>query len=205
MLLNDEERLLYFQSSLNLFHYCLVNYRNKRVSFENFMKLDTLKKMRVRDYFYKNEYLLDEYLAQNDLNIEHKYLLEGFRKRVSGTFLILKQLKEHAIFINNDTLVVYAVKALSDPFIHYCGLLPRIVMTTILPFKDKIIYDGYISHYDVEIEANKKKIYEEIYQLAKAENKIVYNLWEDKQERIDVSKIHFQIHKSNFLNQVKKN
>lgn len=99
-----------------------------------------------REAFLKNGRLLDDFLTSNAdcLTNGQILILKGFKKQIHSDFVILKCLIKHAIFIDTKTDKFYAVKSLSDRFDDFFKNFPVLVKTTILPFYDQIIYDGFI-------------------------------------------------------------
>ena len=113
--------------------------------------IDTQNAVKVRDALWKNEAVLDQFIAGNpaqlppqDLNI-----LKSWKHRRLGTFIIFKILKKHAIFISQDKEAdVFAVKGLYSSFEEMFGPnLPTMVETVLLPFNDDIITDGLFQGY----------------------------------------------------------
>lgn len=107
---------------------------------------------------------------------EQLSILEGFRKGIHGQFILLKCLSEHAVFKNIDNGKFYAVKALSDSFEELIPEYSAIFELNILPFKGKIIYDGFIKGGQIKIGANIKKSLIEEYKQAKKNKKIITTL-----------------------------
>ncbi len=112
-----------------------------------FLKLPFQRKYQCREKFYQNIGLLDSYLATHTLFLEEEEIsiLKGFRKNIRSDFIILKCLTQHAIFIDSKTDAIYAVKALHDRFDEFFHRFPVYCSTALIPFKDTIIYDGFIS------------------------------------------------------------
>ena len=55
------------------------------------------------------------------------------------------------VFLSStEPVVAYGVVALFDPFEAVIGpYLPRMIKTTLLPFKGRIVYDGLVTGYNV--------------------------------------------------------
>src|SRR4030095_2247122 len=100
-----------------------------------------------------NEYLLEQYIAENldQLSTRDINILTSFKKRITGDFIIVKCLKKHAIFIHAKSNKMYTVYALNDTFDSFFDHFPVLITTTLLPFKDKIIYDGFIQNSNIHI------------------------------------------------------
>ena len=93
--------------------------------------------------------LLDNYLSSNldNFTSEQIKILTGFKKKITSDFIIFKCLKKYAIFIDSKDNKFYAVKALGDRFDKFFDRFPVFIKTTILPYNDQIIYDGFITSY----------------------------------------------------------
>lgn len=114
---------------------------------EAFFKLPFQRKYQCREAMYKNIYLLSRYIKENaeQLNYNDIQILQGFKRKVQSDFIILKCLARYAIFIDSKTDAIYAVKSLADRFDKFFNRFPVCCSTTIIPFKDTIIYDGFIN------------------------------------------------------------
>ena len=140
-----------------------------------FKNLGFKVKFQCRDRFLKNPKILDGYLAQHveDFDKERIKFLKGFRKRIPGYFVILKYLKHNAVFIDLNTSKVYLVKAVGDRFDKLIPWTPKIVKATILPFQDKIIYDGFMEPYRIRIGKVYKYDLNMLYKNAKVKNELI--------------------------------
>ena len=89
----------------------------------------------------------------------------------------LKCLTRYCVFIDCKTDLIYAVKALSDPFEDFFHRFPVFCSTTLLPFKNTIIYDGFIStRGNVFLGSGISATMNEKYKQAKKNNTIVATL-----------------------------
>ncbi|MCB0650669.1 MAG: hypothetical protein KDC85_05285 [Saprospiraceae bacterium] len=124
----------------------------KNTTLEKFLGWSVEKKYPIREALYENLHLLDEFIHEfsKELSKEDIELIQQFKHFTKGTFVVVKLTSEHAIFM--DDQFAYEVLALSDPFEMFWGNnLPVMVEAVLLPFKDKIIYDGIISSYPILI------------------------------------------------------
>lgn len=167
MILTEREYRVFLKTHLGLLFHTgqIANIINKKERFENFVKEGLSIKFKCREHFLENADVLESYIETNfeKLTSEEISILMGFKKLVSSKFIIYKCLNEHAIFIDTKDNKVYAVKALGDPFPDLFHHFPILVEATILPFKDKIIYDGFLITSDMYfgggLKATIKKIY----------------------------------------------
>ncbi len=145
---------------------------------------DFQQKTKCREALYKDNALLEGFLKENPfgLSTEDKEIAAGFRHRLSGRFVFMKQLKEHAIF--TDDKYAYGVLALSTPFEMVMGFapLPCMVEAVLLPFKGKIIYDGFLLPYNVRFGGGYKSSFNDQLKEAKANYGIVTSLPFDGKE-----------------------
>ena len=82
------------------------------------------------------------------------------------------------VFLSStEPVVAYGVLALFDPFEVVIGpYLPRMIKTTLLPFKGRIVYDGLITGYNITFGPGIKRRLNESYKEAKERSGIVTSL-----------------------------
>lgn len=148
---------------------------SNEVDFMEFVEMDYKVKFKCRQLSYKHKSLFDNYLKneQNNLSSNEIEILSGFKKSISGDFVIYKCLTNNAIFINTKDNSFYAVKSLSDPFTHFFEYFPVLVKATIVPFKEKIIYDGFFEIYNMSFGSGWKETLKNEYNKAKQLNRII--------------------------------
>jgi hypothetical protein len=148
------------------------------LNFDQFLKLDFKAKFKCRKALFENEDILDEYVASNydHLSVDELDILNGFKRRVKSNFVILKCLTNYAIFIDTKDNKFYAVKALKDPFDMFFDRFPVQVSTVLIPFKNTIIYDGFMESYNIYFGSNIRRSLNEEYKLAKQQKIICTNL-----------------------------
>ena len=180
MTLDQDEYNLFLKTHLALLHFSGLkgNIISLNTSLEKFTNLSFENKFKCREYLYEHPHLLDEFLQANSasLGIDEISVIKNFKKKISGNFIILKCLKKHAIFLKGDN--TYAVKALGDSFHEFFSYFPVTVTATILPFKDKIIYDGFMQSPDIELHfgSNMRREFNEQYQHAKKTKTIIVSM-----------------------------
>lgn len=126
-----------------------------KLSLEDFKNVSFETKFQVREALYEHPEYIDKFVKENpyDLSNEDLQVAGNFRYFKKGQFWVLKLLKKHAIFFDDD--FAYGVLALSDPFERFFGNnLPILVETVLLPFEGKIIYDGMILSGNITIGRN---------------------------------------------------
>ena len=66
----------------------------------------------IADRLWGNTELIDEYLAEEKLPEEHKNIILGWKKRISGKFIVERHLKKGTIFIQAENNEVYLVSGI---------------------------------------------------------------------------------------------
>ena len=124
--------------------------------------------------------LIDAFADENPFEFSEEDLevVRSWKHLVSGTFYVFRYLKTHTIFLTDkEPVVAYGVLALFDPFEAVIGPdLPRMVETTLLPFKGKIVYDGLFTGYNVTFGGGIKRRLNESYKEAKERFGIITSL-----------------------------
>ncbi len=155
MLLPREEGELFFK-----LHWTLLAYTNQHLHIleqetdkEDIPFLPAENRMQLRDALYEHPELLQGFIAENPerLTADELSIVASWQHRVQDDFYILRYLKRYAVFLGHKPSRLYGVWALSEPIdTILCGHpLPVLVRAVLLPFKDKIIYDGYLSTYGI--------------------------------------------------------
>jgi hypothetical protein len=147
---------------------------------DDYARLSSEKKIKVRDLLWKRPGLMDDYIQANpdafsDGELE---ILRGWRNQfVKGTFYIFRHLQKGTLFIG-DKNKVYSVVGLVTPFDEIIPgyALPQLVETVLLPFKGRIVYDGLFSGYNLVIGGNIRADLNRVYQVAKHKERIITNL-----------------------------
>ncbi len=177
MTLTDIEYKTFLKTHLDLLFY--IGQQSKIIAddmiFDVFIELDFSIKLKCRDFLLDNKILLDDYISTNfdHLTTEQISILTGFKKTITSDFVIFKCLTNNAIFIDTKDNRFYAVKALGDRFDHFFDRFPVLVNTTLLPFNDQIIYDGFIKPTGVYFGPEMTSSMKEDYKIAKRNNQIL--------------------------------
>jgi hypothetical protein len=180
MILTDEEYKQFLKTNLDLLFYVghQKNIVPEKISFSKFLNLDFQIKFKCRESLLEDENLIDEYIASNfdHLTSDQIKILTGFKKKISSNFVIFKCLANYAIFIDTKDNKFYAVKALGDIFDTFFSNFPVNISTTLIPFKDKIIYAGFIESSGVYYGRNMTETMNEDYKEAKRNKKVLTRL-----------------------------
>ena len=100
--------------------------------------------------FYENkDFIIDSFVNENPykFNDEELEIVKGYKKAYRDVFLVMKYDSLYTSFVVQNN--VYMVKGLNVPIdeIIFYQKLPCPVMTTLLPFKNNIIYDSILNEY----------------------------------------------------------
>lgn len=180
MTLTDKEYKEFLKTHLDLLFYAghKRSILPKDFSLKKFLNLDFQIKLKCREFLFEHENLIDEYIASNfdHLTTDQIKILAGFKKKIRSSFVIFKCLTNYAIFIDTKDNKFYAVKALGDSFDTFFDNFPVNISTTLIPFKDKIIYDGFIQSSGVYYGPNMTETMNEDYKKAKRNKEILTSL-----------------------------
>lgn len=134
-----------------------VNERKKLIdnisSVEDLPKLGPEGIMKIRESLLKNPKLIISFVSENPnlLSKEELKIVEKWKDGIYADFFIVKFTKEYTIFYSSDSDKCYGVLNLISKFDEVLGssYLPIMVKAWLIPFKDKIIYDGLIVPYRI--------------------------------------------------------
>jgi len=109
---------------------------------------------KLRDACYENPAIFAAYLAANPdrLPADELAVVAGWRHRLTGEFYIVRHLKMYTVFMSmKEPAHLYGVLGLIDPLEVVMGgaPVPILVKATLLPFRERIIYDGMINPYRI--------------------------------------------------------
>lgn len=148
-------------SDIDLFYhlyYSLLIYVNQKFGLfagvsgsEEMSELTPLQVTELRQQLYTHPYLFDLFAEENPLKFSPDLLqiVSTWHNFISGRFYIYSYQKNYAVLIDDrPPSKAYGVLALDCPFPELVGsVLPVMVETVLLPFKNKIIYDGTLQAY----------------------------------------------------------
>ena len=152
MILTEKEYIKYLEIHLRLMFY--VGKRKKLIpemaTIQEFMGYSRMDKFPIRNVVYENIHMLDDFIEESSGNLSEEdiEIIQGFKCFRQGTFYVVKLTKKYAYFLGEK--YVYGVHALGDPFQTFWGnSLPVMIETVLLPYKGKIVYDGFVQNYSV--------------------------------------------------------
>ena len=137
-------------------------------------------RMKVHKALLDHVDLIDAFADENPFHFDEADLeiVRSWKHLVCGTFYAFRQLTNYMVFLSaTEPIVAYGVVALTDPFEELLGPdLPRMIKTTLLPFKGRIIYDGLMSGYNVSFGPGIRRSLNEGYKEARAHRGIITTL-----------------------------
>ena len=135
---------------------------------------------KVRDAFTANVDLIESFVNENPAHFSEEELdiVRSWRHLVTGRFYVFRELKNYTVFLSaTDPAVAYGVVALTQPFEDMIGPdLPVMIETVLLPFRDKIVYDGLMCRYGISIGPGIRRSLNESFKEAKTRHGIVTSL-----------------------------
>lgn len=151
MLLAPEDAKLFFK-----LHQCLSCYVNQRLGIvpnvDTPLQFGTLApeaRFKVRAGLLQHLELIDRFVAENPFDFSHEELeiVHSWRRLVAGKFYIFRYLSRYTVFLSSgNEPIAYGVVALTQTFEELAGPdLPRLTETVLLPFRDKIVYEGLLT------------------------------------------------------------
>lgn len=183
MQLSLEDVALFFR-----LHRALMFFVNRRLKVvdqeaatpEAYARLSGEARFKVHEALLEHRDLIDAFADENPFRFPEDELeiVRSWKHLVAGTFYAFRQLKDHMIFLTStEPVVAYGVLALFDPFEVIVGPdLPRMLKTTLLPFRGRIVYDGLVIGYNVVFGPGVRRSLNESYKEAKERNGVVTSL-----------------------------
>lgn len=186
MRLTESEYYQYLRIHKSLLHYVGVNEKliPKDVAFEDFMQFSAQEIFPSRNRLYEKPRHIDKFVKENpyDLSQEDLDIAQAFQHFKKGRYFVIKYLKDYTIFLDEE--YAYGVLALSDPFQGFFGdNLPAMVEAVLLPFKDKIVYDGILQGSRISFGRSISSSIKNDYNKAKAKYGIITSLPIDKKTK----------------------
>ncbi len=183
MLLSPPEVHLFFSLHRTLMFF--VNQRlrvlpDKIATPEDFAVLSPETRLKVRDALIDEVDLIESFVNQNPAHLSEDELdiVLSWRHLVAGNFLIIREMKKYTVFLSTEKPpVAYGVLALSQPFEELIGpYVPVMTRTVLLPFRDKIVYDGLLNSYRISFGPGIRRSLNESFKEAKERLGIVTSL-----------------------------
>lgn len=150
------------QADADLFfklHPALLQYINQRLKI--FPKIKTAEKLRLSgienvaqvraELWQKPEYIADFVLENpNNLVEDELAIVASWKHFIKGRFYVLRHLKKYSIFLTEaEPTRAYGVCSINTPLNEMPFKTPIYLEAVLLPFRDRIIYDGILHPYSV--------------------------------------------------------
>jgi len=153
---------------------------NKIATPEEFAALSPQLRLQVQDAFVGNLDLIEYFAAENPARFSEDELdiIRSWRHLAHGKFYVFRELAKYTVFLSaTEPTIAYGVLALSQPFEDLIGPnLPVLVKTVLLPFRDKIVYDGLMNSFSITFGPGIRRGLNESFKEAKARHGIVTSL-----------------------------
>ncbi len=136
---------------------------------------------RLRNACNEKPALLEAYLAANPdrLPSDELAIVASWRHRITDQFYVIRYLKNYTVFMSvKEPTHLYGVLGLIDPLEVVLGgaPLPIMVDATLLPFRDRIIYDGLLNPYRIFFGPGMRRSINETYSRLKEREGIIESL-----------------------------
>lgn len=181
MTLSREDGALFYQLFLPLLDYVIGNDQAGRAPdlFGEAGTISPARRKSAADTLWSDTSIIDDYLEEKeDLPEEHRAILRSWKRRVRGTFVMERHLKDGSIFISLGGESVYQVKGIQSSWEEmFAGVrMPLVLDATLLPFKDVIISDGLVMTSNIVFTGELKQMCRELYLSAKKNGQIQKSL-----------------------------
>jgi len=146
----------------------LLSYVNGQTNFvDDFPKnppIDSVKVQdawKIRNALWESPDYLQSFVEHNPDGLPESdlALAASWSERVSGSFYVMRHLKKHSIFLmQSNQPVAYGVVGIVSP-IEDClhSPPPVLIKAVLLPYEDRIIYDGLFSSYSISFGSGIRK------------------------------------------------
>lgn len=180
MNLPDNER----RQFLRLYNSLLVYVNNKYKIVQNLshhkdiFDQDPEEVERLKERLYSDPGQIDSYVQENPAGFsdEELKIISSWRHFIKGRFYLIRFMKSYAVFLDESHPPrAYGVKGLAMQW-DLVTNLPRILEATLIPFKDKIIFDGAFSCYNLFFGPEMKRNILDRFRQAKAGYGIITSL-----------------------------
>jgi hypothetical protein len=125
----------------------------------------------LREAFVENADLLFDFIDENpfDLPANDLKTLQSWKHFQFGDFLVMECLEQHNVLLSFDEVgLAYGALSLTEPLSDLIpGSLPILVETMLLPFNGKIVFDGLLVAFDLDLDDNYFRSFEQVYSMSK--------------------------------------
>jgi hypothetical protein len=175
-------------------HVALLVYVNRQLglvpgidSKEAFLASSLEDKLKIRDAMAANLPLIDSFVAESPARIppDELALVEAWKQAVVGRFYVFRYLKRYTVFLEDtEPPKAYGVLGITQDIEDLFMQAPPVFVTTVLlPWRDKITYDGLLHSYNVSFGPGIRGRLNQTYQKIKATTGIIETLGGPKGEQ----------------------
>ena len=180
MTLDQNDAELFYELSLPLLHNTnkIYNVNTNLRKMHGAKELDPSEVKIVADYLWEHTDVIEAYLTDHVLSADHRSIVSGWKKCISGQFMLERHLKKGSVFISTATEEVYMVNGIITSWeeMFFYRPLPVLLKATLIPFRDKIISDGLVIPYNVCFGKGYSSEFKDIYMNARKNRKIHFSL-----------------------------
>jgi len=173
MVLSKRDGELFYKLWLPLLDFVNDKYE-VNINVKHMASAETLNPQDVKeiaDKMWNDVEVIDEYIAEHSDAIikEHKEIINSWKRRVQGEFVLERHLSKGSIFVSMDDEQVYQVSGIISSWkeMFEYAPMPIAMNATFIPFKDVIISDGLVMPYNVIIGPSMKRGFKDIYMRTK--------------------------------------
>lgn len=146
---------------------------------EEFNSLPVQDRIQVRDQLYEDIAIIDAFVQENtfEFSSEELDIVASWKYFLKDNFHLFRHLKKYSIFISaSSPPAAYGVLSLVDRLEDMFPHLPAYVQGVLLPFKGRIIYDGYLGSFNMIYGGGIRRMITTTYNEAKAQFGIITSL-----------------------------
>ena len=149
MPLLHSEYLEFLKVIMPLFYYAGVyeGILKEDADYNAFLELQNFEVLKeCKDALFNEPSLFDSFLADNKHLLKNNSIniIQNLKRFVKSEFIVYEYCQDYFIAIDLNTSEVYEVRDLTDPFPTLVPGFPVYVKTTIMPFKNIVIFDGFL-------------------------------------------------------------
>jgi hypothetical protein len=174
MLISSEDAVLFHKLNPLLLAYAVqrVAPAGKRQELESRIGIFAEAAVEARDLLFSNPDLIGHFVSENPENLSNSELeiISSWKNFRRGSFIIERVLKNFAVFLEfKENGTGYGVVGLLSEIDEMLGFqpLPVQVETVLLPWKGRIIHDGFFVRYSICFGPNLRRSFKNMYINAK--------------------------------------
>ena len=144
---------------------------------------------KLANTIYEDPRHITNYIQKNPNGLSRSDLdtVQSWRCNVRGKFMVYRYTEQNTVFIHMESKPnpkAYGVMSLNTPLPMMLGLgLPKMVETTLLPFRGRIVYDGQIAEEPLVFGSNMRAAVDGWYKQAISKHGLITDLLEPKRPR----------------------